>query len=298
MEYAEFTEVGNHVKEAIPHATANGLASLDLAQAGFLAPLDILDDTRYFDSATLIAGIGAEWMIESVYFKPYSYCRWIHSSIDGLIQIMSENGLTPRDITSIRVETFGKAAVGLNNQKAPSSLEAALFSIPFCLGVVAVHGPELLVPMTDGALLDDKDVLTMASRVEVVLDDELDSQFPRAVPSRLRVTCGEAVYTQTVSAPLGEPQNPMSWDALFEKFHQLASSEIALHQEVRLRQALNALKNGDLTPLLAELVQPAAPREPEWRRRYFFPAWTDVTTAIPRGSSSSAVVSRYGGGKQ
>ncbi|MGO4235883.1 MmgE/PrpD family protein [Pseudarthrobacter sp. YAF2] len=257
MGFAEFTEVGNHVKEAIPHATANGLASLELAQAGFLAPLDLLDDSRAFDAHTLLDGLGDSWMIESCYFKPYSCCRWIHSAVDGLLKVMTEEKLSPQDVIGIRVETFERAAVGLNNQVAPKTLEAAQFSIPFCLGVLAIHGTEALVPMTNPALLNDPEVLSFASRVEVVLDAGMDSHFPAAVPSAVIVNCRDASYSETVMTPLGEPSNPMGWDALFEKFHALASTQLVSHQENSLRQALNDMRKGDLTALLTELSRPA-----------------------------------------
>lgn len=257
MGYAEFTEVGNHVKEAIPHATANGLASLELAQAGFLAPLDLLDDERVFNAGTLLNGLGEKWMIETCYFKPYSCCRWIHAAIDGVLEIMTKQSLSPLDITGIRVETFKRAALGLNNQVAPKTLEAAQFSIPFCLGVLATHGTEALVPMTNPALLDDPAVLSFSSCVEVVLDAGMDSYFPVAVPSRVIVSCRETSYSETVMAPLGEPSNPMGWDDLFEKFHVLASTQLAPDQEMSLRDALNVMRKGDLAPLIEELARPA-----------------------------------------
>ncbi|MFD5858774.1 MmgE/PrpD family protein [Streptomyces chartreusis] len=260
MAVAEFTEVGNHVKEAIPHATANGLASLHLAQAGLIAPLDILDDARIFSRSTLLDGLGERWMIESCYFKPYSCCRWIHAPIDGLLKIMADENLTFQDITKIHIDTFGKAMT-LNNQKAPKSLEAGQFSIPFCLGVLATRGPEALVPMTDPDLLNDPKILAFASLVEVAFDSEMDSYFPSAVPSRISVSSRGATYSETVMAPLGEPSNPMGWDALFGKFHALASHHLASHQEAALRRALDDMRLGDLAPLLSELARPAM--EPE-----------------------------------
>lgn len=256
MAVAEFTQVGNHVKEAIPHATANGLACLHLAQAGFAAPLDILDDARAFSESTLLDGLGERWMIESCYFKPYSCCRWIHAPIDGLSKIMADRKLSFQDITKIRIETFGKALT-LNNQKAPKSLEASQFSIPFCLGVTATRGPEALVPMTEPDLLKDPAILSVSSLVEVVFDAEMDSYFSAAVPSRISVSCGDTTFSETVMAPFGEPSNPMGWDALFEKFHVLASSQLASHQEASLRRALDDMRMGDLAPLLTELARPA-----------------------------------------
>jgi 2-methylcitrate dehydratase PrpD len=249
------SEVGNHVKEAIPHATVNGLVSLRLAQAGSLAPLDILDDTRSFSRDRLLDGLGDHWMIETCYFKPYSCCRWIHAPLDGLSKILSSGRATAENITNIRVETFGKALT-LNNQKAPKTLEAALFSIPFCLGVMANRGQEAFVPMTNPDLLSDPAILATSSLVDLVFDSKMDSYFPDAVPSRITVSTREAIFTETVMAPLGEPTNPMDWEALFRKFHALASPALALHQEASLRFALDEMRGGNLTPLLAELARP------------------------------------------
>lgn len=256
MGFAEFTQVGNHVKEAIPFATANGVAALRFAEVGLRAPLDLLDDARTFDGSILLDGLGQRWMIETCYFKPYGCCRWIHSSIDGLIAVMARSKLPSSQISRIRVETFAKAALVLNNQIAPKSLEAAQFSLPFCLGIVAIHGPQALIPMTNPDLLTDPEVLEVSSRVEVVLDAEMDSYFPLAVPSRIDVDYGDAPLRETIMNPLGESTNPMDWDTLYGKFHALTTSQLTSGQESDLRKALVDMQSGDIRPLLAELARP------------------------------------------
>lgn len=256
MPAAEFTQVGNHIKEAIPHATANGITCLHLAEAGYAAPLDMLDDGRHFDSVKLLEGFGESWMIETCYFKPYSCCRWIHAPIDGLLKIISKQKLSLSDISGIRVETFRKGVETLNNQVAPKSLEAAQFSTPFCLGVVAVRGIPALLPMTDPGLLSDSNIRSLAERVEVVLDATLDSYFSAAVPARVIVACDDTTFTETVMEPLGEPGNPMGWDMLFEKFRALSASQLTSTRQQQLHGALQEMKAGVLAPLLSELAKP------------------------------------------
>jgi 2-methylcitrate dehydratase PrpD len=253
---ANFTQVGNHVKEAIPHATINGLVSLHLAEAGFVAPLDILDDPRYFNAQALLEGWGVSWYIETSYFKPYSCCRYLHAPIDGLLKIMADNEMASRDILlKIRVETFGRA-MSLPNQVAPNSLQHAQYSVPFCLGVAAMRGAGPLLPMTDTNLLKDPEIIGVSSLVELVFDAELDGYFSDAVPSRITVFGRDRSFTETVMAPLGEPTNPMGWAALFDKFHHLASGQLAASHEDSLREALENMREGDLLPLLAELARP------------------------------------------
>lgn len=259
MPAAEFTQVGNHIKEAIPHATVNGLMCLYLAEAGYAAPLDILDDSRHFDAEKMLRGFGETWMIETCYFKPYSCCRWIHAPIDGLARIMVKEKLSFNDITGVRVETFKKGVETLNNQIAPNTLEAAQFSTPFCLGVFAVRGANALLPMIDRDLLKDPDILSVAALVDVSLDDEMDSYFSAAVPARVIVSCGDASFTESVFTPLGEPNNPMDWDVLIQKFDALSESNISSSEHLRLRKSLEMMKSGQLAPLLAELARPRIP---------------------------------------
>nr|UVY99605.1 hypothetical protein K4M20_00332 [Agrobacterium fabrum] len=204
---ANFTQVGNHVKEAIPHATINGLVSLHLAEAGFVAPLDILDDPRYFNAQALLEGWGVSWYIETSYFKPYSCCRYLHAPIDGLLKIMADNEMASRDILKIRVETFGRA-MSLPNQVAPNSLQHAQYSVPFCLGVAAMRGAGPLLPMTDTNLLKDPEIIGVSSLVELVFDAELDGYFSDAVPSRITVFGRDRSFTETVMAPLGGTDEP------------------------------------------------------------------------------------------
>lgn len=253
MAYADFTSVGNNVKEAIPLATANGIASLHLAEAGFRAPLDILDDPRFFDGSALLNGLGKSWMIETSYFKPYGCCRWLHAPIDALVTIMAEHEIAFSDIKQIHVETFGRV-LSLPNQTAPASLEAAQFSLPFCLGAVAVHGPQALVPLADDALLSDPDVLGVSSTVESSVDPHLDVLFSAEVPARVTVQCEAKSVSRTVRAPLGEPSNPISWEGLFKKFEDLSVDSLDPGTSGRINHALHTMRDGDLRPLMQELV--------------------------------------------
>ena len=72
-------EMGNHVKEGIPVATAAAITALNLAESGFTGPLDIYDAENLYAREVLVGGLGVAWHIENVYFKLYSACRWAHA---------------------------------------------------------------------------------------------------------------------------------------------------------------------------------------------------------------------------
>ena len=208
--------MGNHVKEGIPWSTMLGLVAVDLAQDGFTGPLDILDHPDYFNPDLIKDMPISARAIENTYFKPYSSCRWSHAAIDALVSILTENRLPYESINQVTVETFERA-LRLNNYPDPSCLEAAQYSIPFCLGVVAVKGPAALLPLMD-ASLKEADIVNFARRITLTRDTYLNDLFPRQTPARVRVETSAGSFEKTVMDPRGDPANPMEQTELEAKF--------------------------------------------------------------------------------
>ena len=147
-----------------------------------------------------------------------------------------------------RLATFACETTSL----APPTLEAAQYSVPFCLAAAAIHGAEALLPLED-ALLGDPKVLGFAPRVTVAIAPDLDSMFPRSVPARIAVRTPRGTLSRTVLAPRGEPVNPLSDDDLRAKFSTIAHSRLAPAISTSLLDGLDAFDAGELAPLLASL---------------------------------------------
>ena len=243
--------MGNNVKEGIPWATATGLTAVELAANGFTGPVDFLDDDARYDQIVLTEGLGQRWRIEDVYFKLYSCCRWAHAAIDGMLEIRAQEEVAADDIVAVRIETFAQT-LALNNDLAPPTLEAAQYSVPFCVAAAAVHGPTALLPLEEAAL-PDRAVLDCAAKVTVTVDPALDPLFPAAVPARVIVETPEARFSRLIVAPRGEPSNPLGWDDLRTKFETLAKNRLPPGGTAALIDAIAFLDGGDLGPLLAAL---------------------------------------------
>lgn len=209
--------MGNHVKEGIPWSTMTGLFALQLAERGFTGPLDILDHPSYYDRQKILAELGAgAFAIDTVYFKPYSCCRWIHSALDGLLHIMEKQGLDADQIERVEVSTFSRA-LRLNNYADPDSVEGAQYSVPFCLAVAAVHGENALIPLDD-RLLHQREVVEFAKRVELLVEPAFDEVFPHRVPAKVTVKTPRRNYQELVENPRGDPANPLTPHDLQAKF--------------------------------------------------------------------------------
>ncbi len=246
--------MGNHVKEGIAWATATGLSAVDLATAGFTGPLDLLDNRRLYDVEALLGGLGDSWLIETIYFKPYSCCRWAHAAIDALLALQAEHQIVPNEIQCIRVWTFARA-LSLNNDRAPDSLEAAQYSLPFCIALAALRGSGALLPLTHD-WLDDTAVLALARRVHLEIDPDLDAMFSKAVPARLEITTKQRRFLRTVLMPKGEAANPMTRDDLEKKFATATRDLVDREVSASLLAALTRLEEGDERPLQALLARP------------------------------------------
>jgi 2-methylcitrate dehydratase PrpD len=232
--------MGNSVKEGIPWSTFTGMAAVNLAGSGFTGPVDILDHPSYYDSEEIIRGLGRDFEIERVYFKPYSCCRWIHSALDAMLFILDEHGIAPEKVDKVTVETFERA-LRLNNYPNPDSLEAAQYSIPFSLAVAAVDGPSALLPITSECL-GDPGIVSFAEKVELVADPELDKVFPAKAPARIVLRTGTKEYTKLVYDAKGDPANPMDQIELKAKFRRLSSGLMACGEQDEVIEAVENLE--------------------------------------------------------
>ena len=247
------TEAG-HVKEGIPWANATGVAALDLAEAGHTGSLDGYDDPAVHDRAAILRGWGTPWLIEGTYYKPYSCCRWAHAALDGLAAMLAEEPVAPEAIEAIELDIFSRALT-LNNLVRPPSMEAAQYSVPYVLGLFAVHGVGPLLPMRPDCL-DDPRAIAVAARVVMRVDPRFDAMFPAAAPCRITLVAGGRRRTCEVLQPWGEPGNPMDWAALRAKQRTVCAGLLDEAAIARLWAAIETMRAGDITPLLAFVAAP------------------------------------------
>ena len=92
----------------------SGVMAALCARNGYIGDPSILDGPRglaallgapEFDDDTFVAELGERWYIMDAGLKPYPTCRWFHSGIKLLQDIMREKDLKPADIEHIVVNT-------------------------------------------------------------------------------------------------------------------------------------------------------------------------------------------------
>lgn len=243
---------GAAVKEGIPWSVVTGLTALYLAEAGHTGPRNILDSARHYQFPAKLS-LGSAQQICNTYFKPYACCRHVHAPLAALLRLIDQYKIDVNAIDQIEVEIHA-AGLRISNRSAPQNLIDVQYSIPYCLALAALHGPNTLVPVTTEALRLDG-VNELANKVKLSLSPELDAIYPNDILARVIVICGDKRFVSEPTPPQGEPL--MSWEELEEKFMTATRFVATEPQQKQLLGAMNAARVGDMNDLrgcLAELV--------------------------------------------
>lgn len=239
---------GSDVKEGIPWSSVTAANALLLAEAGHTGPLGLLDNDEHFRLDGLVDGLGRQHYVTRNYMKFHACCRHVHAPAEALLKLVAEHRIDPRRIDAIEVATYS-GALRLANRPRPQGFTDIQFSIPYCLALLAIDGPEALMPLTDAAV-DRPDIVAFAEKVSLSLDAALDARFPAETLSRVTIHAEGGVFASPVTAPRGEASDPPSWADLEDKLERACRLIATSDQRRQLLAAVRSLRDGDHNPLL------------------------------------------------
>lgn len=179
---------GTHAKSfQAGHANAAGLRAALLAAEGFDAAPGVLDDAfGYLDLygngeslALQVDTIGTqplELLASGIEVKKYPLCYATHRTLDGVLDLRAEQGLTLADLRSVHVRTSAGALTPLIHTRPQTGLEAK-FSMQYAVTGALLDGAVLLSSFTDEAVRRPE---AQAFLPQVTTDDHTNSPtFPR-----------------------------------------------------------------------------------------------------------------------
>lgn len=239
---------GSDVKEGIPWSVVTGLVALGLAEVGHTGPRNILGSAvhyRFHDELDL----GSALHIGNTYFKLYACCRHVHAPLDAMLQVLDQNHVNAHSIDAIEVQTYG-GALRISNMSMPAHLVDIQYSIPYCLALAALVGPQSLLPLTTEGL-GRAEVAKLANKVTLSLDPLIDARFPAETLARVVVTSGDRLIVSGLTAPRGEAADPLSWKALEAKFRAATRMVATATQQDQMLGAVLDFRAGDLSNLIA-----------------------------------------------
>ena len=105
----------------------------------------------------------------------------------------------------------------------PAGIVDAQFSMPFGAAVAAMYGKATLDEYTMENI-QSPEVKSMMDRVVCKEDESLEPEFPKKWPASvtIKTKTGEE-FSARIEYPKGDPENPLVWDELMNKFRTLTS---------------------------------------------------------------------------
>lgn len=231
-----------------------GIMASKLAAAGYIGSDNIIEGRfgflqaycESFDSEILQTEIINDYLIDKVGFKPYSSCRFTHTPIDALFEIIKNNNVDINQIKKINVYTHKTAIEAtmkpLERKYRPQNTVDAQFSIPFCLGL-ALKYKSVLPDMFTENMLGDPDVLSIADKVEGFEDKSYTQSFPKEFACRVVVKTSEAVYEHEMKNPKGDPENPLKDSDLITKFKNLTEEKLSKEEQEKIIDLIWSIEN-------------------------------------------------------
>lgn len=200
------------VKDSIGWGTLVAMASALMAQEGFTGVEPFFSESPDID---WIKGLGNEYLVLKVYFKPYAVCRWSQPAVVGLLKVVKQNDLRPQSISRIRVRTF-EAAAALSCGH-PKNTEEAQYNLAFPLGAALVDGqvgPRQVLPPR----IFDHSLLELADKVEVEVASEFEEFFPQKTYAEVVVHTDDGRQLSSGRAePMWEAPDDLPTDADLQK---------------------------------------------------------------------------------
>jgi len=240
------------VKDSIGWGTMVAMASVLVAQGGFTGIEPLFNESP---DKEWIQGLGNEYLLLNLYFKPYAVCRWSQPAVVGILRVVKRNELRPQSISRIRVRTF-EAAAALSCDR-PKNTEEAQYNLAYPLAAALVDGqvgPRQVLPPR----IFDNVLLELADRVEVEVAKEFEEVFPQK-------TCAEVVvhtndgreFSSGRVEPMWEPPNSLPTDAdLEEKFIEIVEPVLGSQKVQELtRMIWDFEKMVEIKPLINACIK-------------------------------------------
>jgi 2-methylcitrate dehydratase PrpD len=259
------------VKDNVAWPAEAGIRAAELAARGFRATHTILDGERGLarmmgsdrhDPARMVRGLGSDWEVLGLSLKPHPCCRWIHSTLDAVRELVRDGGLRPPDVRAVTVRSIEALARWFQGRRPPTMVDAQ-FSVPHAVAMTLLDRPR--PEWWQATNREDPAVLALMDRIAVDADPEAQAAW-ETLRHSARVPV--AVVVETATGKLerarrharGGADEPLTDDEVVRKFRELAEPVLGASGAARVRELVDALETlKAVTPLTAALTPGGAP---------------------------------------
>jgi len=249
-------------------AAENGIVSARLAASGYQSHPDALEAHKGFfhayaggvDPGKIRGKLGLPFSIldPGVCIKPYPCGVVGHPAMDAMKDLVIEHNLLPEDVARVKVSTGSNVLPPkgpLRYKKAETALQGK-FCVPFQMACMIVHRRAGAVEFSD-EFVKSTAVQEMMDRIEAVIDPEIDALGRDKIVSIIEVQHrdGRILHGRSPEHYRGGPQNPLTREALAEKFNDCVQQTLKPDQAEKLMEVIESLEElGSLRELIEMTV--------------------------------------------
>jgi 2-methylcitrate dehydratase PrpD len=194
-----------------------GIEAVVLASRGMTGAKNVLEgkfgfyplyENGEYNRKVLTDRLGSWFEGEAASLKPYPSCRFCHSAIDAILDMIRADNLTAQDVESVVVKMPAEAHdyVGGPYQPGDTPQVNAQFNTTYNVAVALIRGRVGLSEFDDKTVLD-RQVQDLASRVVTIPTDERYCFGPQDIIVKTRE--GKSL-TRRIEVMKGHPGHPMS----------------------------------------------------------------------------------------
>ncbi len=237
---------------AYPNTAFDALRAAFLAMRGITGPREVFEGNKGW-CETISGEFEIDWSRENLervtrtILKRYNAEIHSQSAIEGILELMQDEGFTGRDIEGIRIDIFDVAHLiiggGAEGDKTiVRTKEEADHSLPYLAAVAALDG-EVMPGQYAPERIRMDDVQSLLRRVTVAPDPGYSRRFPDEHACLLTITLADGrVFRKEKTGYEGFLTRPMSWARVEEKFHRLAEGAVDVF---RREEIVDAVRNLD-----------------------------------------------------
>lgn len=245
-------------------ASRGGLTAAFLAQRGLEGPTAAIEGKKGFARAfstiyhpeEIIQDLGKKFKIVDTAIKIHCCCSTVHAAVDAALKIRREHDIKIEEIEEIVDDTFSFVIPLIGTIIEPEDLSGMQFSAAFSIALALAKGSTQFGDYTEKNRTD-REILRLARKVKLRVDDEIESLYPDSQGAKLTVKLKDGTsYVEKVYHPKGTVENPLTKEEIQTKFRKLASLVLKndkVEEIVETVDRLEKLKSiRTLSPLLTQ----------------------------------------------
>lgn len=256
-------------------AAQAGISAAKLVNGGFTGPATSLEG-RFglfqaflhgtYDAAAVTEGLGSDWELPGIFFKPYPANHFTHTAVDAARELRAQ-GVRPEDIEEIvlgvagpTVRTIGEP---LEVKRNPETGYQAQFSGPYAVALGFLGSDDLREALGEysDSKAQDPERIALMQKVTVVSDEECNAIYPYQFPAVLRVRLKDG--SERIARRLGNRGgnlDPLNSSELSQKFWGNAVRSLAEDQITQLEQQLDSFATLGRVDEIGRILSTAATR--------------------------------------